>query len=220
MNGPQDAGGRHGFGPVIREENEPLFHADWERRILAMAVAAGGTGKLTGDQNRFARENCPPEDYYRMSYYQIWTRGLETVLQDLGLVTAEELAEGRMITPLTEEVTPLSPERAPHLIATGAPPLRDPGTTKPAFAVGDRVRARNYQPRGHTRLPSYCRNREGVVTAVRGYHLFPDTSAQGDRDTAHWLYNVTFTAQELFGDTAEASDTVSPDLWEPYLDAV
>ena len=30
MNGVHDVGGMHGFGPVEREENEPLFHADRE----------------------------------------------------------------------------------------------------------------------------------------------------------------------------------------------
>src|SRR5687767_1912563 len=30
MNGVHDMGGMHGFGPVVREENEPLFHGEWE----------------------------------------------------------------------------------------------------------------------------------------------------------------------------------------------
>ena len=32
MDGIHDMGGMHGFGPIIREENEPLFHYPWEGR--------------------------------------------------------------------------------------------------------------------------------------------------------------------------------------------
>ena len=37
MNGVHDMGGMHGFGPIVREENEPLFHA-----------ALGGAGPRHG----------------------------------------------------------------------------------------------------------------------------------------------------------------------------
>ena len=30
MNGVHDMGGMHGFGPVLPEANEPVFHAPWE----------------------------------------------------------------------------------------------------------------------------------------------------------------------------------------------
>ena len=36
MNGIHDMGGMHGFGPVMREEDEPLFHAPWEARVMAI----------------------------------------------------------------------------------------------------------------------------------------------------------------------------------------
>jgi hypothetical protein len=29
MNGIHDLGGMHGFGPVVREKDEPVFHAEW-----------------------------------------------------------------------------------------------------------------------------------------------------------------------------------------------
>ncbi|HBR38098.1 MAG TPA: nitrile hydratase subunit beta, partial [Sulfitobacter pontiacus] len=34
MNGGADLGGMMGFGPVVQEEDEPLFHAPWEARAL------------------------------------------------------------------------------------------------------------------------------------------------------------------------------------------
>ena len=33
MNGAQDMGGVHGFGPVEAEPDEPVFHADWESAL-------------------------------------------------------------------------------------------------------------------------------------------------------------------------------------------
>ncbi len=57
MNGGQDLGGRHGFGPVNPEQNEPMFHAEWERRVFACTLAMGATGEWNIDASRPAREN-------------------------------------------------------------------------------------------------------------------------------------------------------------------
>ena len=48
MNGIHDMGGMHGMGPIQYEKNEPVFHARWEGRVLAMMRAVGATGKLRG----------------------------------------------------------------------------------------------------------------------------------------------------------------------------
>ena len=39
MNGAQDLGGVMGFGPIAPEKDEPLFHAPWEKRALALTPA-------------------------------------------------------------------------------------------------------------------------------------------------------------------------------------
>ena len=44
MNGVHDMGGMHGFGPIVREVNEPIFHAAWEARVRAMTTDASGAG--------------------------------------------------------------------------------------------------------------------------------------------------------------------------------
>ena len=98
MNGPQDLGGQMGFGPVAPERNEPVFHADWERRALGVTLAAGAMGHWTIDESRHARESLHPADYYASSYYEIWIKALEVLLQRHGLVAAEELSEaGRLV---------------------------------------------------------------------------------------------------------------------------
>jgi hypothetical protein len=94
MNGAHDMGGAHGFGPVVQEENEPIFHADWEAKALVMTLSASG-GRWNIDMSRFARENSSPADYLARSYYEIWTYGLEKLMVESGMVTSEELAAAR-----------------------------------------------------------------------------------------------------------------------------
>ena len=77
-NSVHDMGGMHGFGPVEAEPNEPVFHADWEKRVLAMQRAMGFTGLWTIDGGRASLENLPPVTYLASSYYERWFRGLET----------------------------------------------------------------------------------------------------------------------------------------------
>ena len=85
MNGAHDMGGTHGFGPVEPEPDEPVFHADWERRAFALTVAMGATGEWNLDESRFAREDRPPADYLGRTYYEIWLGGLERLLAERGL---------------------------------------------------------------------------------------------------------------------------------------
>ena len=59
VNGAQDLGGMMGFGPVIAEADEPVFHADWEKRTLALTLAAGALGEWNIDMQRHARESLP-----------------------------------------------------------------------------------------------------------------------------------------------------------------
>ena len=70
MEGAQDMGGVEGFGPVRIETNEPVFHAEWERRAFALTLAMATPGQWNIDMSRFARENRPHADYLSKSYYE------------------------------------------------------------------------------------------------------------------------------------------------------
>ena len=41
MDGIHDLGGMEGFGKIPIEVNEPVFHAEWEARAMAMRVLMG-----------------------------------------------------------------------------------------------------------------------------------------------------------------------------------
>lgn len=207
MNGVHDMGGMHGFGPVTPEADEPVFHAEWEGRVLAMDLAMRATGEWGVDVARFAREREPPEQYLAESYYERWLGGLERLLLERGLVSEEELTAGRSLTPgqpLPGKVVAPNSRREP---------------SRPArFAVGDRVRARNIHPAGHTRLPRYVRGHVGTVARLHGFHVFPDASAHGLGDDPQWLYVVVFYGAELWGADAQSGSSVSVDAFEPYLE--
>jgi nitrile hydratase subunit beta len=93
-----------------------------------------------------------------------------------------------------------------------------PVATPARFAVGDRVRARNMHPTGHTRLPRYVRGHAGTVTHVHGAHVFPDSNAAGQGEAPQWLYTVRFTGRELWGEAADPTVSVSVDAWESYME--
>lgn len=222
MNGPHDIGGRHGFGPVDPAANAAPYHPGaegWEERAMALTVAAGFGGHWTVDESRFAREDRPPLEYYGLGYFGIWLAALQRLLAERGLVTEAELTGGGRDAGTTPPARHLAASEVTAALDRGGPVDRDPGASRPVFAPGDRVRTRNLQPRGHTRLPAYLRDKVGRIDSVQGYHVYADTSAEGDRETAHWLYAVVFDAETLWGPHAEApDDLVSFDAWEPYLE--
>ena len=92
MNSVHDMGGMDGFGKVKPEPNEPMFHADWEGRVLAMVRAMGAAGAFNIDASRFYREALPPHVYLTSSYYRKWLLGLEDLLIDKGYIAAAEVA--------------------------------------------------------------------------------------------------------------------------------
>ena len=215
MNGVHDMGGMHGFGPVRPERDEPWFHAEWERRAFALALAMGATGSWTLDQSRAARESIPAATYLASSYYEIWLAALEALMRERGLVREDELVDGRVRTPALALARRLEACDVATALALGSPTERPPpGPAR--FAPGDAVRTRQMHPDGHTRLPRYVRGRRGTVAAVRGAHVYPDANGMGRGEQPTWLYTVRFDGAELWGADTSAS-SVSVDCWEPYL---
>ena len=218
MNGVHDLGGMHGFGAIVREANEPPFHAAWEGHVRAFEwFLCNVLGLYTIDAFRYGIERMAAADYLRSSYYERWLASIERNLIEQGIITSEELDARIDRLQQHPEAQPLQGER---LVAPPSP--SKPTTTSPpapCFRIGDAVLTRNVHPTGHTRLPRYARGKRGVIERLHGAQTFPDTNAVGLGAQPQPLYTVRFTAQELWGETAEANETVSLNLWQSYLES-
>jgi len=95
MDGIHDLGGMHGFGPVVREEDEPAFHEDWEKRAFGIEFFTGSRIGATGDESRHAIERLPPATYLTASYYEKWMLALQLLLEEHGVLGRAEI-EARM----------------------------------------------------------------------------------------------------------------------------
>lgn len=218
MNGIHDMGGMQDMGPVRYEKNEPVFHQRWESRVFAMFLAAGAWRKWNLDAFRHTREVLQPADYLSLSYYEQWFSGLLDLLVRRGLVTAAEIESGAPAPGTAKATPPLTVEKIPNALLSRIHANRDLSVA-PRFKAGDRVRARNINPTGHTRLPRYARDKLGAVHVDHGIFVFPDTNAHFLGEKAQHVYSVRFSARELWGDQAKPQDSVYVDLWDDYLDA-
>ena len=205
MDGIHDMGGMEGFGRVQPELNEPTFHADWERRVLAIV---NGVLTLTGvniDEFRHAIERIPPARYLTSSYYERWLLAAETLLVERGIITGEELKSLAQPEQISVALPAISPKAAPAKARLRA-----------RFKVGDLVKVRSIHPSGHTRSPRYVRGKTGVVRRVHGIYVFPDTNAHRAGEKRQHVYLVEFSARELW--SRNDRERLMIDLWEDYLE--
>ena len=207
MNGVHDMGGMHGFGPVTPESDEPVFHAEWEGRVLAMDLAMRATGEWGVDAARFARESEPPARYLAESYYERWLGGLERLLLERGLVSEEELRVGASLAP---------GQRLEHGRRRGQPQ----GAGPPRAVRGRGLRAGQEHPPSWPHPPAAlraraCRDGGRACTAATCSRTRAPTTLGED---PQWLYVVVFDGAELWGADAEPGTAVSVDAFEPYLE--
>jgi nitrile hydratase len=218
MNGIHDMGGMDGFGAVEPEKNEPVFHDKWEGVVMAATRVMGAIGAWNIDQGRYGIELLPPNRYLTR-YYRRWLERCEWALVTYGYAGADEIAAGRSLRPGK------TPPRGKFTVADVGRTSRRGTFTRETnatakFAVGDRVRARNLHPKGHTRLPRYVRGHVGVVERLHGCQVFPDSAAMGQGENPQWLYTVRFDGRDLWGADADPTVVVSVEAFEPYLEAV
>jgi nitrile hydratase beta subunit len=217
MNSIHDMGGMQGFGPLVIEVDEPLFHESWEARAVGLNAALGAWGRWNVDAFRLHMECIPAVDYLHMPYYLKWLTALTALAIERGLVTRDEVACGRPAAG--------APKLVPALAIADVVPAMERGTSKsrtiaapPRFALGDGVRAININPITHTRLPRYVRGRVGKVIASHGGYIFPDTNSLFQGESPQHVYTVRFSSREVWGEAANPFDSVCVDLWESYLD--
>ena len=193
----------------------PSFTPIGRRRAYALVSLVMGAAQVNIDEFRHAIERIPPARYLASSYYERWIAAAETVLVEHGIATRDEL--------LAKEDAAIDPRQIANAVATHGPaPVKDKLGSKPPrarFAKGDRVRARNINPSGHTRLPRYVRGKAGVIARDWGVFVLPDTNAHHAGTKPQHCYSVLFGARELWGKPA-SREQLYIDLWEDYLEPI
>ena len=91
MNGLHDMGGMDGFGPIPIEEDEPVFHAEWEKRVFALFFGEAMQGYFNLYEFRHHTNSIDPVRFLNTSYYEQWFDTMETLLLKKGVVTQDEL---------------------------------------------------------------------------------------------------------------------------------
>ena len=223
MRGSHDLGGLEGLGPISPEAEscEPVFHADWEKRIFALTLAVGFLGEWNLDESRHARERQSSDDYLRHSYYENWWVGLKTLLLEKGLVSGEEFDSGQLRFQASSlGLSALQAEDIAGILLIGSS-VEMQTEKAPGFLVGDQVRVLQEIATGHTRIPSYVRGRAGIIERHHGAHVFADRNALGRREAEH-LYSIRFSSREIWREKSreDANFDVHVDLWEPHLKQV
>jgi len=224
MDGIHDVGGMDCFGglPPDTPDDAGPFDEEWEGVVEALFLTGIARDAFSLDQLRAELERQDPAYHLETPYYERWQTALEALFADAGVVDPGELRERAAAFAAGDAEVPdvVDPEVRREIldgVAAGYDTGADP--VEPAFAVGDRVRARKAHPDGHTRAPRYVRGVAGEVVAHRGTHGFPDAGARGE-DRAEPLYNVRFAAADLWGADHTDADAVHIELWEPYLQPV
>jgi nitrile hydratase len=235
MNGVHDLGGMDGFGPVEVEQDEPVFHAAWEKIVF---VVAGTIVSRVANVHQFrhAIERMEPMHYLASSYYEHWLTAAATLAVEKGMISAAELEEKvggtfPLSRPVREEPRKhpflASPTRTEALAGevsssdhglAGASPSRSSSGAAPLFAAGEAVIVRNPNPFGHTRCPRYVRGKRGVVVRVDARYALPDAAARDDTSCDQFQYCVRFPSHELWGEGASPAEAVHVDLSEGYLE--
>ena len=218
MDGIHDMGGMQGFGHVQQLTAAPPFAQPWEGKAFVIGALAPRISGTNLHAFRHAIERVPPREYL-VGYWNRWTIGAQTLMEESGIVTDEEVRAraARLSGHDVPEPPPPTPHK-PEMPSGGAGNLRSLDTP-PAFAVGDRVRVADHHPTGHSKLPRYVRRRTGTVTALLPSQIFPDTAAHFVGENPQHCYTVDFDSRELWGPAAEPF-RLSIDLFEPYLEPV
>lgn len=222
MDGIADMGGTDGWGPVrAPTADEPVFDQSWQGRAFAMAILSSrlACGGPNPDAFRHALERLDRAAYLDDGYYGRWLNGAELMLTESAFLAPGALeARARNLRGEHVEEPPVREPVLPDYKRTATGSLRTVNT-EPAFAVGDRVRAKDISPPGHTRLPRYVRGHAGVVDVIQPAAVFPDTNAHFLGENPQHVYSVRFDSRELWGAKAEPA-MVTAELYESYLEAI
>jgi nitrile hydratase subunit beta len=217
MDSIADMGGTQGWGHAHPPRgDEPVFGEPWQGRAFALALLSVWVSGQNIDAFRHAQERLDRAAYLGDGYFGRWLNAAEVQLTDSAILAPGAInARARNLRGEDVEEPPIpEPARPDYASARGSLRTID---TAPAFAVGERVRARDISPSGHTRLPAYVRGHAGVVALIQPAAVLPDTNAHFQGENPQYVYSVRFGSRELWGAEAEPF-AVTVEMYESYLE--
>jgi nitrile hydratase subunit beta len=218
MDGLADMGGAPGWGAVhAPRAGEPVFGERWQGRAFALALLSVRVSGQNIDAFRHALERLDRAAYLDDGYFGRWLNAGELLLTDSEILAPGAIdARARNLRGDDVAEPPVPPPARPDYAPAAQGSLRAVDAA-PAFAVGERVRARDASPPGHTRLPAYLRGHAGIVELIQPAAVLPDTNAHFRGENPQYVYTVQFGSRELWGADAE-SFAVTAELYESYLE--
>jgi nitrile hydratase beta subunit len=219
VQGIADMGGTRGWGPAHPpRRDEPVFEEPWQGRAFALALLSSRLSVgYNPDAFRHALERLDRVAYLDDGYYGRWLNAGELMLTESAILAPGAIdARARNLRGEHIEEPPVPEPARPDYAPTATGSLRRIGTA-PAFTVGERVRARDISPPGHTRLPGYVRGHTGIVDLLQPASVLPDTNAHFQGENPQHVYSVRFDSRELWGAGAEPF-AVTAELYESYLE--
>jgi nitrile hydratase beta subunit len=216
VDGTHDLGGKQGFGPVVREEDEPPFHEPWEGRVHGMNLASD-----VGPAFRWSIERMGAIEYLTTSYYEHWLASMERNGVESGAFTREELDAAAARVAAGDPVPTRFDAEAVAAVRRRITPHEEPGYDAPAprFSPGDRVTVARRASPGHSRCPAYLRGAPGVIESVHAPRPILDVyETEGGRVVPQAWYTVALESSDLWDDQGPAH-RVYVDLWETHLEA-
>ena len=142
-----------------------------------------------------------PRHYLSASYYERSLTSLATLCVEKGIVTQQELDRR------VDGAFPLSAPSAPG---------RSNAPEREQFRPGDRVRVRSDYVPGHVRMPGYIRGKTGVVVSESPAYPFPDAHAHGIAAVDEPTYDVRFSAEDLWPNSADPA-LIHVAVFQSYL---
>jgi nitrile hydratase subunit beta len=218
MDGIADMGGTSGWGPIHPPRgDEPVFGELWQARAFALALLSVRVSGQNIDAFRHALERLDRAAYLDDGYFGRWLNAGELLLTDSAILAPGAIdARARNLRGDDVAEPPVPQPARPDYAPAAKGSLRTVDAA-PAFAVGERVRAKDMSPPGHTRLPGYLRGHTGVVELIQPAAVLPDTNAHFRGENPQHVYTVRFSSRELWGSGAEPS-AVTAELYESYLE--
>ncbi|MET7525267.1 nitrile hydratase subunit beta [Streptomyces sp900116325] len=218
MEGIADMGGTEGWGPTHPPRaDEAVFPEPWQGRAFALTRSSIQLAGLNVDAFRHAIERLDPTAYLADGYFGRWLNAAELILAESAILAPTAIqARARNLRGEQVEEPPIPEPTKPGYAPTAKGSLRTIDAA-PAFAEGERVRAKNMSPTGHTRLPGYVRGHAGVVALIQPASVLPDTNAHFQGENPEYVYSVRFDSRELWGAEAEPF-TLTIEMFESYLE--